>query len=59
MVYKYCKGVYIMAKTRKTGKFAKGGYKNKRSRPNGVSRSGLPKIYPPNINPFLKAIKLG
>jgi hypothetical protein len=48
-----------MAKNRKSkGKgFSKGGYKNKRTCPTETSRSGLPKMYPSHINPFLKAVK--
>lgn len=49
-----------MAKTTKCGAgFKKGGYKRRIGRPVGVSRSGLPKIYPANINAHLKAIKVG
>ena len=33
------------------GKMSKGGYKKHRSkRPQGISRNGLPKIYPPSIS---------
>ncbi len=40
-----------MAKTQKaTRKFTKHGFKKTRGRPADTSRSGLPKIYPPNIN---------
>jgi hypothetical protein len=46
-----------MAKNRKTGKFAKGGYKN-RKRPEGVSRSGLPKMYPADIDAKLRVTKV-
>lgn len=49
-----------MAKSTKCGAgFKKGGYKKRIGRPVGVSRSGLPKIYPANINAHLKAIKVG
>lgn len=47
-----------MAKCRGNG-FKKGGYKNRKTRPAGYSRSGLPKIYPPNINTHLRAVKIG
>lgn len=47
-----------MAKNRGNG-FKKGGYKTRKNRPAGYSRSGLPKIYPPNINVHLKNVKLG
>ena len=46
-----------MANNRKTGKFAKGGYKN-RKRPKGVSRSGLPKMYPSDIDAKLRVTKV-
>ena len=39
--------------------FKKGGFKNKKTRPAGYSRSGLPKIFPPSINMHLRAVKLG
>jgi hypothetical protein len=48
-----------MATARKLNKFHKGGYKKRKGRPQGVSRSGLPKTYPSHINPHLRAIKLG
>jgi hypothetical protein len=49
-----------MAKSRKAGSgFTKGGYKTRKNRPQGVSRNGLPKIYPPNVNAHLKAVKVG
>lgn len=48
-----------MARVRKMNTFRKGGTKNRKTRPVGMSRSGLPKIYPPNINAHLKAIKIG
>lgn len=35
---------------RSPNQFSKTGFKKSRRRPIGVSRSGLPKIYPPNIN---------
>lgn len=38
------------------GKLSKGGYKT-RKRPSGVSRNGLPKTYPPHINPTLRQNK--
>ena len=46
-----------MEKNRKTGKFAKGGYKN-RKRPEGVSCSGLPKMYPADIDVKLRVTKV-
>jgi len=48
-----------MATVRKANRFHKGGCKKRKGRPQGVSRSGLPKIYPPNINAHMRAIKLG
>ena len=30
--------------------FSKTGFKKSKGRPTSISRSGLPKIYPPNIN---------
>jgi hypothetical protein len=50
-----------MAKNRKTkGKgFSKGGYKNRKNRPAGYSRTGLPKIYPPGHDVTLRAVKIG
>jgi hypothetical protein len=40
----------------KMGNMTKGGYKTHRSkRPAGVSRSGLPKIYPPHVDAQLRA----
>lgn len=47
-----------MAKCRGNG-FKKGGYKTRKNRPAGYSRSGLPKIYPANINTHLRAVKIG
>ena len=45
-----------MAKNRDASKaFKKGGYKN-RKRPKGVSRQGLPKIYPPGHDATLRAV---
>jgi len=34
----------------------KGGYKKRRSRPAGYSRTGLPKIYPPGHDATLRAV---
>ena len=47
-----------MAKNRDgTKAFKKGGYKT-RKRPKGVSRNGLPKIYPPGHDATLRAVKV-
>ncbi len=47
-----------MAKNRDgTKAFRKGGYKT-RKRPKGVSRQGLPKLYPPGHDVTLRAIKV-
>lgn len=47
-----------MAKHRDSRRgFKKGGYKTRR-RPKGVSRAGLPKIYPPGHDVTLRAIKV-
>jgi hypothetical protein len=35
---------------------SKGGYKT-RKRPSGVSRNGLPKMYPPQVNATLRQLK--
>ena len=32
----------------------KGGYKKRKYRPIGYSRAGLPKIFPPDVNPTLR-----
>lgn len=49
-----------MAKNKKSGTgFKKGGYKKRSGRPVGYSRSGLPKLFPANVNTFLRAIKIG
>lgn len=38
-------------------KMTKGGYKKHRSkRPAGISRSGLPKIFPPHVDATLRAV---
>jgi hypothetical protein len=49
-----------MAKNRKPKSkgFSKGGYKKRKNRPEGISRSGLPKIYPPDCDATLRAVKL-
>ena len=49
-----------MAKNRKPKSkgFSKGGYKKRKNRPAGTSRSGLPKIYPPGHDVTLRAISL-
>lgn len=49
-----------MAKNRKPKSkgFSKGGYKKRKNRPAGTSRSGLPKIYPPDCDSTLRATKL-
>lgn len=53
------KGDYIMAKNRKMGKgFSKGGYRKHRNKKT-TSRSGLPKIYPPHCDPYLRMQKIG
>lgn len=49
-----------MAKNRKSKSrgFSKGGYKKRKNRPEGTSRSGLPKIYPPHCDATLRMTKL-
>ena len=49
-----------MAKNRKSKSkgFSKGGYKNRKSRPDGRSRNGLPKMYPPGHDVTLRAVSL-
>ena len=51
---------YNMAKNRKSKSkgFSKGGYKKRKNRPAGTSRSGLPKIYPPGHDVTLGAVSL-
>jgi len=46
-----------MVKTKKFG--SKGGCKLRRTRPEGISRKGLPKTYPSHINPCVRAAKIG
>jgi hypothetical protein len=48
-----------MAKNRKPSKgMCKGGYRKKRNKKT-TSRSGLPKMYPPHCDPYLRAVKVG
>lgn len=46
-----------MARNKGKG-FKKGGCKKRKGRPNGMSRSGLPKIFPPGVNTVLQVSKI-
>jgi hypothetical protein len=49
-----------MAKNRKSKSkgFSKGGYKKRKNKPEGRSRTGLPKLYPPGHDVTLRAVNL-